>query len=66
MEAVGAAYSGVKVFSLPSMGEDGSRRHVELGVRGDPVQVREAAEALRRSVRDAGFPFSAVEKTKPA
>ena len=66
MEAVGAAYPGVKVFSLPSMGEDGSRRHVELGVRGDPGQVREAAEALRRSVRDAGFPFSAAEKTKPA
>jgi len=66
MEAVGPAYPGVKVFSLPSMGEDGSRRHVELGVRGDPVQVREAAEALRRSVREAGFPFSAVEKTKPA
>jgi molybdopterin-biosynthesis enzyme MoeA-like protein len=66
MEAVGAAYLGVKVFSLPSMGEDGSRRHVELGVRGDPAQVREAAEALRRSVREAGFPFSAVEKTKPA
>jgi len=66
MEAVGPAYPGVKVFSLPSMGEDGSRRHVELGVRGDPAQVREAAEALRRSVREAGFPFSAVEKTKPA
>ena len=66
MEAVGAAYAGVKVFSLPSMGEDGSRRHVELGVRGDPAQVSEAAEALRRSVREAGFPFSAVEKTKPA
>jgi len=66
MEAVGAAYAGVKVFSLPSMGEDGSRRHVELGVRGDPAQVREAAEALRRSVREAGFPFSAAEKAKPA
>jgi molybdopterin-biosynthesis enzyme MoeA-like protein len=66
MEAVGAAYAGVKVFSLPSMGEDGSRRHVELGVRGDPAQVEEAAEALRRAVREAGFPFSAVEKTKPA
>jgi len=66
MEAVGAAYSGVKVFSLPSMGEDGSRRHVELGVRGDPAQVSEAAEALRRSVREAGFPFSAAEKAKPA
>jgi molybdopterin-biosynthesis enzyme MoeA-like protein len=66
MEAVGAAYAGVKVFSLPSMGEDGSRRHVELGVRGDPAQVKEAAEALRRAVRQAGFPFSAAEKTKPA
>ena len=66
MEAVGAAYAGVKVFSLPSMGEDGSRRHVELGVRGDPREVREAAEALRRSVREAGFAFSPAEKTKPA
>ena len=36
----------------------GSRRHVELGVRGDPNQVKEAADALRKSVRDAGFPFS--------
>jgi molybdopterin-biosynthesis enzyme MoeA-like protein len=66
MEAVGALYAGVKVFSLPSMGEDGSRRHVELGVRGDPKQVTEAADALRRSVRDAGFPFSDAQKTKPA
>ena len=66
MEAVGAAYLGVKVFSLPSMGSDGSRRHVELGVRGDPAQVNEAAEALRRLVHEAGFPFSVPEKTKPA
>ena len=66
MEAVGALYAGVKVFSLPSMGEDGSRRHVELGVRGDPGQVGAAAEALRKSVREAGFPFAAAQKTKPA
>jgi len=66
MEAIGAAYAGVKVFSLPSMGDDGSRRHVELGVRGDPQQVRQAAGALRKAVRDAGFPFSSAEKTKPA
>jgi len=66
MQAVGARYAGVKVFSLPSMGDDGSRRHVELGVRGDPQQVKEAAEALRRSVREAGFPFSGAGKTKPA
>jgi molybdopterin-biosynthesis enzyme MoeA-like protein len=59
MEAVGERYAKVKVFSLPSMGEDGSRRHVELGVRGDPGEVRDAAEALREAVRQAGFRFSA-------
>ena len=66
MQAVGAAYAGVKVFSLPSMGDDGSRRHVELGVRGDPAQVRSAAEALRDAVSEAGFPFAPVEKKRPA
>ena len=66
MEEVGARYPGVKVFSLPSMGHDGSRRHVELGVRGDPVQVVEAAESLRKAVREAGFPFKPAEKAKPA
>lgn len=61
MEAVGALYAGIKVFSLPSMGQDGSRRHVELGVRGDPAVVATAAEALRRAVREAGFPFEERE-----
>jgi molybdopterin-biosynthesis enzyme MoeA-like protein len=66
MESVGARFPGVKVFSLPSMGDDGSRRHVELGVRGEPAQVPAAAEALRQAVRAAGFPFSEAPKTKPA
>jgi len=57
MQAVEAGFKGIKVFSLPSMGADGSRLHVELGVRGDPAQVGAAMEALRRAVRDAGFPF---------
>lgn len=57
MDAVGASYPGVKVFSLPSMGDDGSRRHVELGVRGDPAQVAQAIERIRDGVREAGFPF---------
>jgi hypothetical protein len=39
------------------MGQDGSRIHVELGVRGDPVQVKDAMEALRLAVKQAGFPF---------
>jgi len=57
MEAVGARHPGVKVFSLPSMGDDGSRRHVELGVRGDPGQVEQAIGQIRAAVRQAGFPF---------
>jgi molybdopterin-biosynthesis enzyme MoeA-like protein len=57
MQAVEAGFKGLKVFSLPSMGADGSRIHVELGVRGDPAQVSAAMEALRRAVREAGFPF---------
>jgi molybdopterin-biosynthesis enzyme MoeA-like protein len=57
MQAVEAGFKGIKVFSLPSMGADGSRIHVELGVRGDPVQIAPAMEALRRHVRDAGFPY---------
>ena len=57
MQTVEAGFKGIKVFSLPSMGADGSRIHVELGVRGDPAQVGAAMEALRRAVREAGFPF---------
>ncbi|OGA14925.1 MAG: hypothetical protein A3I63_00935 [Betaproteobacteria bacterium RIFCSPLOWO2_02_FULL_66_14] len=57
MHEVGARFPGVKVFSLPSMGADGSRRHVELGARGDPQQVNEAIELIRAGVKAAGFPL---------
>ena len=57
MQAVEASYQGVKVFSLPSMGQDGSRIHVELGVRGDPGQVEPAMQKLRQLVGAAGFPY---------
>jgi len=57
MKAVEAAFRDIKVFSLPSMGADGSRIHVELGVRGAPAQVEPAMEELRRLVRAAGFPY---------
>ncbi|HJS76825.1 MAG TPA: molybdopterin-binding protein [Burkholderiales bacterium] len=57
MTAVEAGFKGIKVFSLPSMGADGSRIHVELGVRGPPVQVEPAMQELRRLVRAAGFPY---------
>jgi molybdopterin-biosynthesis enzyme MoeA-like protein len=57
MQAVEAAFEGLKVFSLPSMGQDGSRIHVELGVRGSPAEVEPAMQKLRQMVGDAGFPY---------
>lgn len=57
MHAVERQFKGIKVFSLPSMGADGSRIHVELGVRGEPAQVEPAMDALRRLVREGGFPY---------
>jgi molybdopterin-biosynthesis enzyme MoeA-like protein len=57
MRTIEAGFAGIKVFSLPSMGKDGSRIHVELGVRGEPAQVEPAMEALRQLVSDAGFPY---------
>lgn len=46
-------YPQATLFSLPSFGGEGVRRHIELGVRGEPDSVRAAmaeirAEMLRR------------------
>jgi molybdopterin-biosynthesis enzyme MoeA-like protein len=54
MEEVNARYPGLKAFSLPSMGEGGARRHIELGVRGAPAEVHPAMEHLRRGVAGLG------------
>ena len=54
MEEVNARYPGLKSFSLPSMGADGARRHIELGVRGAPAEVAPALEELRRGVAALG------------
>jgi len=58
MQEVEGRFAGVKVFSLPTMGEDGSRRHVELGVRGAPAAVGPAMQALCAGVKAGGFPFT--------
>ena len=57
MEAAEKKFDKLKAFSLPSMGPNATRRHVELGVRGDPAQVEIAIEEMRGWVRAAGFPF---------
>jgi molybdopterin-biosynthesis enzyme MoeA-like protein len=49
-----ARYAQLKSFSLPSMGEEGTRRHIELGVRGLPEQVAKAIEDMKNGVTTLG------------
>ena len=46
MEQIEAEFSTVKVFSLPSVGDANMRRHIELGVKGEPGQVSAAFEKM--------------------
>ena len=54
MESLEREFSGIKVFSLPSMGEDGSRRHIELGVKGPASILGMAFERLRAGAAALG------------
>ena len=55
MRLIEARYAGVTVFSLPSFGNASTRRHIELGVRGDPAQVSAAMAEIRAEVSRLGF-----------
>jgi molybdopterin-biosynthesis enzyme MoeA-like protein len=59
MLAIEEKYRGLKVFSLPSVGEGGRRRHIELGVRGAPQEVPPALEELKRGVTETGGTWEA-------
>lgn len=50
MEEVEAKYPDLKVYSLPSMGDAGLRRHIELGARGLPASVEAAMVMLKAGV----------------
>lgn len=54
MEELNGKFPGLKAFSLPSMGADGARRHIELGVRGAPADIAAAMERLRQGIAELG------------
>lgn len=60
MEAIERDYPGVRVFSLPSVGDAQTRRHIELGVKGDPAKVGPAFEHMQAVLRERGAEFSAL------
>ena len=55
-------YAGIKVFSLPSFGDDKVGKHIELGVRGEPTQVELAMNDIRAELTRNNHPFSEQKK----
>ena len=55
MERVVADYPALRLFSLPSVGDDGQRRHLELGVEGEVTLVDHAMEEIRMDVEKRGI-----------
>jgi molybdopterin-biosynthesis enzyme MoeA-like protein len=54
METVEREHPGIRVYSLPSVGEGGVRRHIELGVKGAADRVEAAFDRLRAGVLALG------------
>ncbi len=54
MEAIEARFSGVKVFSLPSVDHPEFGRHIELGVKGSPEQVQASFPELISGLHEFG------------
>jgi len=55
MERIVVDYPTLRLFSLPSIGEDGQRRHLELGVEGAEALVDQALEDIRQEVERRGI-----------
>jgi molybdopterin-biosynthesis enzyme MoeA-like protein len=63
MEQIVADYPKLRLFSLPSLvGQE--RRHLELGVEGDPAKVDEAMEVIRKAVEARGINWTWLEKDR--
>ena len=58
LEALEKRWPGIKAFSLPSVGENGGRPHIELGVKGDPQHIEAALQFLRDEAQRVGGHFS--------
>ena len=54
MERLESRFPGVRVFSLPSVGDAQTRRHIELGVKGAPEQVAAAFTEMRAGLEALG------------
>jgi molybdopterin-biosynthesis enzyme MoeA-like protein len=53
---------GLKTFSLPSVGDDKTPRHIELGAKGEPHAVEATLETFRKGVEALGGVWKASLK----
>ncbi len=60
MEALEVEFAGARVFSLPSVGEDGRRQHIEIGVKAAPERIEEAFARLLSGLREMGVELELV------
>lgn len=58
MHRITRDYPMASLFSLPSFGGEGVRRHIELGVRGEPEAVAKAMEEIRAEVSRLGYEWA--------
>jgi molybdopterin-biosynthesis enzyme MoeA-like protein len=58
MNRIVGDYPRATLFSLPSFGGEGVRRHIELGMRGEPESVRAAMEEIRAETTRMGFEWA--------
>lgn len=61
MNRITRDYPRATLFSLPSFGGEGVRRHIELGMRGEPDSVRAAMTEIRDEMVRRGHEWQ--EKT---
>lgn len=55
MQRITAAYPEATLFSLPSFGDAETRRHIELGMKGEPGQVRAAMAEIKAELSARGL-----------
>lgn len=69
MERIEASFPGVKVFSLPSVGDPFrggvyAERHIELGIKGNASLLDEAWIALRTGTEAMGYAIHDISKSE--
>jgi molybdopterin-biosynthesis enzyme MoeA-like protein len=60
MESIEAEFPLAKVFSLPTLGDAQARRHIELGVKGEPAQTVAGFEKLLAGLNELGVEYGSV------